>query len=164
MKWLGDIRTLIDRQPDIWEHSLPLAEELGLLPIVAQTLVLLEWLYDVTPDVTSRQIISGEPDAESLARFALRTLTRDVSEGERSIREHFKFRHYGRSLARRHGSRARVLGFLSICFLHPGDLSRWSLPPFFVFAMPLMRVINLVRRRWLSRRTVVKSREWPQAR
>jgi hypothetical protein len=151
MKWLGDIRALLDRQPGIYAESWPLAKELGLLPILAQTLLLLEWLYDFAPDATSRQVIASERETEPLARFALQTLTRKVSAGAWSISEHLELLRYGRCIARRHGILARLLDFLSVCFLHPGDLLQWRSPPLLLFALPALRVTGFIQRRWLSR-------------
>jgi hypothetical protein len=151
MKWLGDIRALIDRQPAIWQESLPLAKELGLLPMLGQTLLLMEWLYDVPPDATGRKLMASEAEAETLAQFAMQTLTRKASAGKWSLQEHLELRRYGRSIARRHGIRTRLLDFLSLCFLHPGDLLKWKLPPVFLFALPALRVTGFIRRRWLSR-------------
>jgi len=151
MKWLGDIRALLDREPGIWRTSLPLAEDLKLRPILAQAFLLLEWLYGLTPDAAGRQIIASEAEAGSLARFALQTLTLKASDGKRSIREHLQVRRYRRYLRRRHGMRARLLDFLSVCFLRQGDLVTWSLPPAFLFALPAVRVTGFIRRRWLRR-------------
>ena len=148
MKWLGDIRALLDRQPGIYAESLPLAKELGLLPMLAQALLLLECLYGLAPDATSRQVIASEREAAALARFALQTLSRKVSAGAWSISEHLELLRYGRSIARRHGIRARLLEFLSVCFLHPGDLLQWRSPPLLLFMLPALRVTGFIRRRW----------------
>jgi hypothetical protein len=148
MKWLGDIRALLDRQPGIYAESLPLAKELGLLPMLAQALLLLEWLYDFAPDATGRQVIASEGEAKPLASFALQRLTRKVSAGVWSISEHLEIFRYGRCIARRHGIRARLLEFLSICFLHPGDLLHWRSPTLLLFTLPAQRVTGFIYRRW----------------
>ncbi len=153
MKWLGDIRALLDRQPGIYAESLPLARELGLLPLLAQTLLLLEWLYGFAPDASSRQVISSQREAEPLAQFAVQTLTRKASAGAWSISEHWELLRYGRSIARRHGIRARLLEWLSVCFLHPGDLLHWRSPPLLLCMLPALRVTGFIRRRWLSSST-----------
>ncbi len=146
MKWLGDIRALLDRQPAIYGQSLPLAKELGLLPILAQALLLLEWLYGFKPDASSR-VIASERKAEPLAHFALQTLTRKASAGAWSISEHLQLLRYGHSIARRHGIRARFLDFLSVCFLHPGDLLQWRSAPLLLFMLPALRVTGFIWRR-----------------
>jgi hypothetical protein len=148
MKWLGDLRTLLDRQPRIWAESLPLAKELGLLPTLAQALLLLEWLYDVAPDAASRQVVASQPEAEPLAKFALRMLTGSPELTEWTAAQHLQFFCYQRSLDRRHGVRARLWATLSFYFIRSGDLLEWSLPSFLLCALPLIRVKGFIKRRW----------------
>jgi hypothetical protein len=148
MKWLGDLRTLVDRQPGIWAESLPLAKELGLLPMMAQALLLLEWLYDVAPDAVGRQVVASQPEAERLAQFALGMLTGSPELTEWPAARHLKFFYYQRRLDRRHGMRARLWATLSFYFIRAGDLLDWSLPSFLLWALPLMRVKGFIKRRW----------------
>jgi hypothetical protein len=150
MKWLGDLRTLLDRQPDIWLRCWPLAKELRLQPVVAQALLLLERLYDVEPDAASRGIVASEPQAESLAVFALEKLTGKAQLW--TVGEHIRFFRYRRFLARRHGVRARLLAALSSYFIRSGDLLEWRLPTSLLCALPLVRLTGFIQRRcWPNR-------------
>jgi hypothetical protein len=150
MKWLGDLQTLVERQPGIWTEARPLAKELGLLSTLAQAFLLLEWLYGITPDTTCRQIVAGEAEAEPLARFALQMLTRTAVLADWSVEEHLRFFRYQRCLARRYGFRARLLATLSAHFIRTGDVLQWSLPSFLLWALPLTRVAGFIQRRWLN--------------
>jgi len=147
MKWLGDLRTLLDRQPEIWLRCRPLAKELRLLPVLAQVLWLLEWLYDVTPDETSRQIMASEPQAERLARFALDKLTETAELSEWSVGDHLRFFSYHHCLARRCGVGARIEAALSPWFIRSGDLLEWRWPAPLLCALPLVRLIGFLQRR-----------------
>ena len=120
-------------------------------PVVAQVLLLLEWLYDVVPDETSRQIVASEPQAERLARFALDKLTGMAEPSDSTVGERVKFFRYHRCLARRHGLRARLAAALSLYFTRPGDLLEWRLPAFILCVWPLVRLIGFLQRRWLNR-------------
>lgn len=151
MKWLGDLRTLMDRQPQIWLQCRPLAKELRLQPVLAQALLMLEWLYDVAPDAASREIVESEPQAERLARFALDRLSGKAELSEWTVGEHIEFFRYQRWLARRHSVGARVLAALSSYLIRPGDVLDWRLPGPLLGALPLVRLAGfLQRRRWLN--------------
>jgi hypothetical protein len=151
MKWLGDLRTLQDRQPDIWQQCRPSAKELRLQAVLAQALLLLQRLYDVEPDAASREIVSSEPQAEGLARFALDKLTGKAEESECTVGEQRGFLRYQRSLARRHGAGARLAAALSAYFIGQIDLLEWRLPAYLLCVLPLVRLKGLLQRwRWLD--------------
>jgi|GEM_PF-3652267 len=148
MKWLGDLRTLIDRQPRIWAYSLPLASELGLSSALAQAILLLERLYEVEPDSTGSHLIAHHSEAEYLARFAISSLAGEASDGKWSTRQHLSLLRYGHCLNHRHGIQARFSELLSVCLLRPYDLVNWRLPLFFLFSLPILRWTGFIRRRW----------------
>jgi hypothetical protein len=150
MKWLGDLRTLLERQPAIWTQSWPLAKSLGLLPALAQALLLLEWLYDITPDEAHRQIIGSQPEAEALALFALAQLTAKVEQPEESVAERLNFLRYGLGMARRHGLSTTLSATLSALLVNSDDLLNWNSPSLLLCALPLARLANVIQRRWLN--------------
>lgn len=145
LKWLGDIRALLDRHPQLWEDAWVAAEELGMRPAMRQVEALLALLYDFCPAKPS-------PDADTplLLEAAIRSLCAEspangvpwgggVSARIKSVR-------YSWIGYRRFGWLDRIHGLLLREGFNARDMMLLRLPGALLWLLPLARVLLLLAR------------------
>ena len=75
LKWLGDVATLLaGKTPDTIDHLISLADQLGLRRTLAQTSLLVFWLYGLQPSKPLISLINGETKTFTLASDAMAEL------------------------------------------------------------------------------------------
>lgn len=75
LKWLGDMAMMLcDERMRDWERVLALADRLGFRRVVAQTALLVHWVYGLPLPLQVSELVSGEKTAPGLARKAVAAL------------------------------------------------------------------------------------------
>ena len=145
LKWLGDIRALLERHPGLWDGACHLAPEVSLLPALRQVEALMNLLYDVHPG-------SPGPDADTglLVEAALRSLDiEDPANGvpwEKGLQGRWKAFRFSWIGYRRFGWRDRVRSFLWREFFNGRDMLLLRLPGVLLPLLPVLRVVILALR------------------
>jgi len=83
LKWAGDLAAIIDCQPELRESSQETSAALGFELAVAQTILPLQLLFGVEPDVTGARILERQPQAYALAAYSLTRMQRPEGCGKR---------------------------------------------------------------------------------
>lgn len=160
LKWLGDVRILFAGMAEQdWPILLRLAEELRLKGVLAQTLLLLHWLFTLELDPTARALIAeNSAFARRSAEFALERL--NTSEAElglaaslrthsfcRAVLQYFRLQNYCRSRYRWH---RRVGYLLRLIAVGDSDVARFAFPGYLVWLYPIIRPFSFLGRRFFS--------------
>lgn len=146
LKWLGDVKAILERRPELWAETLALSGELGLELVVAQTVLLLQALFDVEPDGVAREILQRQPRAYQLASVALYNMKRPTVLAPDTPGEAWAAHQYLLELDRRLAPLTRFADLLGQCFAEPSDLEKWDRHAALLVAMPMVRIAGAVKR------------------
>ena len=81
LKWTGDIAVLLSREhSEGWENLLRLTEQLGMRRVLAQSLLLVHWLYGIQLPGVLHVVIREEKLSVSLATKAMNRLMQSAEE------------------------------------------------------------------------------------
>lgn len=145
LKWLGDLRAILDKQPSLWRESWDLAPDLGMRPALRQVEALLRLLYDFQP-------ANAQPDSDTplLVEAAIRSLLADdPADGvpwDKGFAGWWKSLRFAWMGYRRFGWRDRIRAFLwKECF-NARDLILLRLPGPVLWLAPLARILLLAGR------------------
>jgi len=144
LKWLGDLRAILDRRPALWGEAWALAPSMGMRAILRQVAGLLDVLYGLQLEAPAADL-----DTDVLVQTALRTIESDQlfqvpwANGLKGWRDS---RRYAAITFRRFGwwdrSRSSVLQLL----FSPGDMLLLRLPGWLLWALPVLRLPLLAAR------------------
>lgn len=144
LKWLGDLRAVLDRHPGLWAEAWELAPSLGMRAILRQVAGLLEVLYGHHLDVPP-----ADPDTTLLVGAALRTIESDRlfqipwANGLKGWRSS---RRYAAISRRRFGWWDRLRSSVLQALFSPGDMLLLRLPGWLLWLLPVIRLPLLVAR------------------
>ncbi|WP_409421566.1 nucleotidyltransferase family protein [Pseudaeromonas sp. ZJS20] len=150
LKWLGDIQAISEAVPGIWQEAQELARRQGLLGVLEQTALLLNWLWPVqTHDRAELQqlVNSASPEARYLAGEAQAfLLAHDYPEMTNclSLRYRYRLHAYQGCLQRRYGWPARLRHLVDRGCFSREDMEKWRLPTSLLWAYPLLRLPLLI--------------------
>jgi len=127
LKWLGDAAAMFANESvSDWDALLALADRLGLLRVLAQSALLVSWLYGLPLPSRVSELVSGEKTSRPLAKKSVAALLEDAqkysSRGRRlaSLRDAVYFKRIRPSVP---------FGlFLKDCFICPVDYITFPLP------------------------------------
>jgi hypothetical protein len=162
LKWLGDVRILFGRiDAQEWTVLLELAALLHLEAAIAETLLLLEWLFYFELGPEAQRIVSAHRSvAERSAKVALQCLQSPANDSltENSEGLFAAARRVIQSInitlqcPRRH-SRLQLAGYVALLLTVRGaDVEGFPLPIYLAWMYPLVRVISVLYRRVLISR------------
>jgi hypothetical protein len=81
LKWLSDIATLLSQgHPDGWESLLGLSGQLGMRRVLAQSALLVQWIYGIPLSGPLCELVNEEKTTVPLATTAIRAMV--MSSGE----------------------------------------------------------------------------------
>ncbi|MDD2764288.1 MAG: nucleotidyltransferase family protein [Opitutaceae bacterium] len=150
MKWLSDVAMLMIREgPQTREDLAGLVSERRLEGSVAQTLLLVHWLYGIVPPEWMRALTTQDDRAVDLASTALEAIL-SPREGQdpNPIRGHLRIWRY----LRNQGKAPSPAAYLRGIALNPNDASLVPLPDsLFWFYYVLRPILWIWRRRRLGR-------------
>lgn len=146
LKWLGDIRMCLEHYPDMWQRLIPLANELNMREILAQTILLLEWLYEVKPNEMAQSLIDSEPNARKLALDALECMVAPENNTQ-TLSDLLRTRRYVKKLSQRYPFLDRLKEGLLFYAVPGKDIAKLDWPWISLPVLPLIRIISFLRRR-----------------
>jgi len=137
LKWLGDVRSILDRNPRIWKDAREFAPRVGMHLVLDQVSSLLEILHSAgLADHSVRWRTDRTTD------FALLSISQDQlipSRWEPGLKYWLQYHLYKAVLIARYPLRERLRIVASGVFLNPGDALLLKLPGKRLWALPLMR-------------------------
>lgn len=149
MKWLGDLRAILDRHPGVWDESWKLAPSVGMEPILRQVAGLMKALYGF-----DLQVSGASPQDPILVEAAINALSSAELHQvpwSNGLRGWWRGRAYKRIMGRRLGFRDRWRATLLQLLFSPGDMLILRLPGWALWALPLLRGPILVARAFSPR-------------
>ena len=149
LKWLGDVRVLAaSLKPHDWPALLGLARELRMETVLAQTLILLKWVFDFPLPQHAQGLVKVQQKAASkLSEEALEWLSYPeeelredaVAQKVRSERRQWRLHH-------RYHLHERALYWIAAALFSPADMSRFRLPGWLFPMYPVIGPFSTVGR------------------
>jgi hypothetical protein len=144
LKWLGDLAAIVERQPEFWHASEATSAALGLELASAQTIVLLQLLFDMEPDEHAARIVKKEPRAGALAEYAVAEMSAPDIYRKRSVNEGWAQRRYLSNFETRYSLLDRLAYRLGFWLFE--DNQALYRHPLLLLGMPIARAAGLFNR------------------
>ncbi|MDD2342409.1 MAG: nucleotidyltransferase family protein [Tolumonas sp.] len=156
LKWLGDILAISERNPAIWQESLPLMQKLNMHDQIVQVMLVIAWLLPEFPLPTMSSLnLNITKQAQFLANEAIRFLVDGnypEITGKFPLLQRFRFLRYQRFLHQRYRVKEQFSSWLNRCLYAPTDIEELQLKASKQWLYPWLRLPRLALR-WHRTRT-----------